>query len=294
MLDNCSISLSSYPSLEIPTMELTQLNAVSIALVAIYTPLLIVALLLAYRQGIGRNAGWLYLILFSTVRIVGAALDLATLSSTSTNPNISLRIGAATLQAIGLSPLTLTMLSLLSRVFGPEHGRIGRLRTPADLLRLVQLLVLAGLVLGIVGGVKTGTQVSNAASSGQPNAAAPAVPTETTAGTALMIAGYGLLALATIAAAVRAFGRQGADVATEERFESRRIVSGVAAALPFVLVRLVYAAVGTFSGDGNFKSFGIHGSQYIAYLVGMSVVMEIFAVIILEGVGLTLTRQVRG
>src|SRR5687768_9229174 len=79
-------------------MGLTQIDAISVAILIIYLPLLFIAILLAYRHGFGRNAGWLYLVLFSFVRILGSSLELATISSTPETPNVSLKAAAATLR----------------------------------------------------------------------------------------------------------------------------------------------------------------------------------------------------
>jgi len=265
---------------------LTILNRISIAEICVYTPFLLIALLLSSRHGFGRNAGWLYLILFSVIRILGSALALATLNDPT---NVGLATGAATLQTIGLSPLILTMLGLLGRVLeSVRHNRKTLLDPRA--LRFVQTLVLVGLVLGIVGGVRFGSDAAAAATRAARGGGyvAPAIRTESKAGLGLMVAGYAILAVATVLV--------GAQVRAAEPGE-KRLLGAVAAALPFVLVRLVYSCIGTFGGpDANFRALGAGGAGplYADYFLGMAVIMEMAAVAVIEGVGLTLRAVPKG
>jgi hypothetical protein len=268
--------------------NLTTVNKISIAELAVYTPALAIAFLLSWRHGFGRNAGWLYLIIFSVARLLGAALQLATIDQPT---NTGLLTGAATLQNVGLSPLLLTALGLLGRVIeSARHGSGSAELLPSPrILRLVQTVVLVGLILGIVGGVKLGVKVSDAAAdaarTGRPFAYPP-TPTESTAGLALLVAGFGLLAGATALCALH--------VRSAERGE-RRLLGAVAAALPFILVRVIYSCMSTFANNPDFRQFGGSGGDTAAsYLIGMAVVMEMVAVAIFEGVGLTLRRIPKG
>jgi len=60
----------------------------------------------------------------------------------------------------------------------------------------------------------------------------------------------------------------------------------IALAMPFILVRLIYSAVFTFSGNTKFSSTS--GDESI--LLGMSVIMEAIAVVIFEAIGITLNK----
>ncbi len=135
---------------EFSTMtQLNELNAIAIAQICFYTPSLAVAVFLASRHGFGRNAGWLYLVIFSVARILGASLGLA--ASHNDPTNLGLSIGAATLQSIGLAPLVLVMLALVSRVLESIRYARDTFVTPRH-LRFVQLVVIVALILGAVGG----------------------------------------------------------------------------------------------------------------------------------------------
>lgn len=171
--------------------QFTELNNISIAELCIYIPSLFVAILLSIRYGFGRNAGWLFLIIFSLVRIVGAVFNPASIKNPS---SIALIIGANTLQTISLSPLLMVMLALLNRVLESTRHARHTCITPRH-IRLVQLLVLLSLILSIIGGVKTGSLINNAISNGGPIMFTAS--TESKVGTGIMIVCYVLLAIAT-------------------------------------------------------------------------------------------------
>jgi len=255
---------------------LTELNKVSIAQIVVYTPALAVAVLLAIRHGFGRSSGWFYLILFSLVRILGAALQLATINDPS---NIGLLVGASTLQSVGLSPLILVELGLLNRVL--ESIRLTRdtLVTPR-MIRVVQIVVLVGLILGIVGGSELGDRLKEAVAQGNLDYE---IPTESVAGLGLMIAGFGLLVVASAMTATQ--------VGAAEPGE-KRLLLAIGLAAPFVLVRLIFSAIATFGNNRDFRSVGGSG-KYPDLLIGMAVVMEMCAVAIFEAIGLTLQKVSR-
>jgi hypothetical protein len=255
---------------------LTELNKVSIAQIIVYTPALAVAILLAVRHGFGRSSGWFYVILFSVVRILGGALQLATINDPT---NLGLLVGASTLQSIGLSPLILVMLGLLNRVLTSIRQTHDTVITPR-MIRLVQIVVMVGLILGIVGGSELGGIISDAIASGNLDYT---MPTESVAGMGLMIAGFGLLVVASAMTATQ--------LGTAEPGE-KRILLAIGLATPFVLVRLIFSAMATFTHNRDFRSFG-GTAKYPDLLIGMAVVMEMCAVVILEAIGLTLQKAAR-
>ncbi|KAK3380341.1 hypothetical protein B0T24DRAFT_190916 [Lasiosphaeria ovina] len=260
--------------------NLTDLDRIAIGTIVVYVPALAVAVTLALRHGFGRNAGWLFLVVFSVARILGSALQLATINDPT---NVGLIVGAATLLSIGISALVLVMLALIGRVLGGiARQGTGYAVVEPRTLRLVQLVVLVGLILGIVGGTKLGDAVSKAFDGQAQGQAPPAysIPAESKAGLGLLIAGYAILVGVTLAAAAHV-----GHVAAGER----RLLLAVGLALPFLLVRIVFSAMATFGSDPNFRSFG--GSpNYPHYLIGMAIVMEMATVAIIEAVGLTLQK----
>lgn len=255
-------------------MTLTIYNDISIIQLVFFFPSLAVAATLSYRHGFRRSSGWIYLVLLSLMRIIGASMELATISQPDSS---SLAIGAQTLQNIGLSPLILTLLGLITRTYLSIPERKRPSIPNGRILHLLQLVVVVGLILSIVGGVNTGTQVGNALENGQP--ITYSVSSESKAGIALMIVGYVLLVLSALV-----LGTCLSAIADGEK----RLLLAVFLAMPFVLVRLVYSILSAFdTSSANFRQFG--GSADAGYVVlGMCTIMEIIATIIFEAVGLTL------
>ncbi|KFY27481.1 hypothetical protein V493_03465 [Pseudogymnoascus sp. VKM F-4281 (FW-2241)] len=239
-------------------------NGISIALLLIYIPLLLVAALLSKRHGFGRSSGWIFLVLFCILRILSACLNLALINNPSST---SIHVAYSITNSIGLSPLLLASLGLLNRAIESIERRAASVTVTPRHLRLIQLLVMVGLILAIVGGVKT--------SEAKTDRSLRHARTITKAAAGLFITGFAVLALATM----RVFFAISAAEPGE-----RRLIPALAAALPFLLVRVVYAGVGAFQNDARFNT--ATGSDAI-FLV-MVVLMELVVVGIFEGVGVTL------
>ncbi|KAI0881856.1 uncharacterized protein GGS22DRAFT_170914 [Annulohypoxylon maeteangense] len=242
-------------------MALTEHNNISIAQIVIYVPALFIAVWLSFKHGFGRSAGWLYLIIFSLARIIGAAMQLATISDPN---NISLIIGAATLQNVGVSPLIMLQLGLLGRALASIRKSTTSFVT-TQRLRLVQVLALVGLILAIVGGsqsyTSTGYKVSNLSQ----------------AGTGVTIAAYVLLVIATVAVAMQlSYIEEG----------EKRLVLAVGLSLPFILVRLAYSGESVFGNNPDFSPLTANVDIYL----GMAVVMEMVVIVIVEAIGMTLHK----
>ncbi len=86
---------------------------VSVAELCIYIPLLLLSLYVCIRQGFYRSSGWVYTFILCLVRVIGPIFQIVARS----NPgNTGLIRAAVTLDAIGISPLFLATLGLLSRL----------------------------------------------------------------------------------------------------------------------------------------------------------------------------------
>jgi hypothetical protein len=77
-----------------------------------YTVALIGSIAVSWRHGFGKNSGWIYLAIFCIIKIVNGSAQLATLSTS----NSSAAVTAAVTGFLGLSPLLLATLGLLSRM----------------------------------------------------------------------------------------------------------------------------------------------------------------------------------
>lgn len=243
-------------------------DGVEIGVLVVYLPLLAIAGLLTWRHGFGRSSGWVFLIIFALIRIIGACFDLATIGDPT---NISLYIGYSILQNIGLSPLELTSLGLLSRVISSINRNTTTFIRPYH-MKFIQTIVTVGLILGIVGGIDSSNDYAKNGNQILPG-------TLSKAGLALFIASFVLIVLATIIVSV--------SISHAEPGE-KRLLLAVGLSLPFILVRLVYSAVSVFGGNRDFSS--VTGN--VTLLLCMGVAMELVAVIIYEVVGLSLQKAV--
>jgi hypothetical protein len=244
-------------------MALSEHNNISIAQIVLFSPALIIGILLCLRHGFGRASGWLLLVIFSLARLIGASLQLATIADPN---NISLYFGALTLQNIGISPLCAMLLAMINRVLSGVQQARGTIINPR-VLRLAQLVVLLGLILSAVGGSNSGTDYSNTG--------VYTVSSLTQAGLGLTIAGYALLVVTTAVVGLHA---------SEVEDGEKRLLLAVALTLPFLFVRILYSAIGIYGHNPAFSQL----SGNINILLGMAVIEEIFIVFIIEAVGITL------
>ena len=85
---------------------------VAIAEIVVYTPTLIASILVTLRHGWRRASGWTYLTILCVLRIAGAVCWMLTYHYTSSG----LLTTSLTLESVGISPLLLATLGLLSRL----------------------------------------------------------------------------------------------------------------------------------------------------------------------------------
>ncbi|QYT00176.1 hypothetical protein H0G86_007273 [Trichoderma simmonsii] len=226
--------------------------------IAIYCLYLGGAIFLCRKHGFGRSAGWRFLIMLSLARIIGDAMRLATISLPT---NQSLYIGWLILLGVGLGPLVLTLHGLLGRLID-SIGNQGPLLIKSTHRRLLELLMLAGMVLVIIGG----TQSSYTLTNGSP---VTHYVTLSYVGTGIIAAVIGLLILEILLVYKnRDYIIQG----------ERRILIAIVICIPFVLVRLAYSCSLVFGG--------VHTSPWL--LLGMSTAMEVTVTLICEILGFTI------
>jgi hypothetical protein len=246
-------------------MAIEYRGGVSIGEIIVYIPALAIAILLAVRHGFGRAGGWVFLMIFSLARILGAAFQLATISHpTSTNYTAS-----AVLTTIGFGPLELTALSLVSRLIADVHKN-SRLFITTQMVKMVELLVTVGVILGIVGGINAGDQYDKTGKF--------VLGPENQAGTALLIVAFAFTVLGTVALLF--------SISHSSKGE-RHIFWALAASLPFLFIRLIYSCLSTYSHKRKFSLLG--GSTTV--LLCVALLEELAVVIIYESVGLTLKKQ---
>ncbi|OOF98658.1 hypothetical protein ASPCADRAFT_512885 [Aspergillus carbonarius ITEM 5010] len=242
-------------------MTVVTVKHVAIAELVIYIPTALVTLLVVLRHGFHKQLGWIYLFIFSGIRIAGAVLEII---SEKHPDNASDVEWAIILQSVGLSPLLLSSLGLLKRVFdeicqhgpsspGSRHNMLlqelsavsGMARKLVEIYskkataisgrsKIVQLLhipSLIALILSIMGGTDQASSNPSDHAGGK---------TETRVGIIIFLAVYialCMLWLTTIKDLNRMVSSQ------------KRIIGVVLMALPLIACRLLYSLISGFSHD---------------------------------------------
>ncbi|OAQ68068.2 transmembrane protein [Pochonia chlamydosporia 170] len=235
-------------------------DVISVVGIPIYVVFLACAIFLSIKHGFTKSSGWRYLIVLALARIIGFSFRLAIMNDPT---NTSLWIGWMTVNSLGLGPLILVLLGLLSRVFESIKRQGHILLTPTH-QRLIQLLVVVAIIVTVVGGTQSSFHIEN-------GSVKVDYATASEVGVGLMIAVMVLLCIE----AFIAFRNQGYVAQGEHR-----ILLGVIASLPFVVVRVVYSCLSVFAG--------INSNVWL-YLC-MGVLMEMIVVFMLEVLGFTLDK----
>lgn len=93
-------------------MHLNEEGYVSVGQLAVYTPALLLSILVCIRHGFSRTSGYVYIVVLCVVRIAGAVCQILTYS----HPTSGLITAVIVLDTIGISPLLLATLGMLSRL----------------------------------------------------------------------------------------------------------------------------------------------------------------------------------
>jgi hypothetical protein len=234
-------------------MTLDFRDGVSILKLVIYTPYFFASLYVCFKMGFMKGSGWIYLSIFCLLRIVGSSAQLASISSHSTTTYTI----AAVCDAVGLTPLFLASLGLISRAYysilnSPVKGMLFSM----TVLRIPQIVTTVAGILCIVGA----TSVNNIQD----------FTKESTVhiGVILYVVSYIILFILTIIAAA---------VYVKQRSGERALILAVGAALPFLLVRILYTLIACFAH--NASSFNLVTGSVAINLV-MAVLEEIIVVAI--------------
>ena len=249
-------------------MTLSDRNIISIVEVAAYPPLLLIAIFLAFRLGYKRESGWIFLVIFSLLRIIGAGLELGTISDPT---NSHLIIGSAICSSIGLSPLFLASLGILQQVNDradmnkAEEGNKAANTPYRKLSRALIVVIIIALVLGIVGGVKAGNDFKDMGAYNPPS--------ESKAAAVVFAACFIGITIATVFTLIWS-GRTRA---------TKSLLTAVTVSLPLLLVRVAYSVASAFADSGS--PFNVLSGK-VWVLFGMSVIEEILVVVLYESGGL--------
>ncbi|KAK4032569.1 hypothetical protein C8A01DRAFT_50648 [Parachaetomium inaequale] len=213
-------------------MALNANSIVAIVELVAYVPAIIVSFMVCLRHGFHRSSGWLYTLALCLIRIIGAACQLATIPNPDDVPLIT---ASVILENIGVTPLLLATLGMLSRLVDWTNRQNPSPTITIYHFRLVQLLILLNTILSIVGGTD--------------NNATPTSPaTESQVAAVFYVVTYAALLLILLVSA-----RSRSLVPADERL----IVPAVALALvPFIAVRVLYSLLVVFVHSGAFARIG--------------------------------------
>jgi hypothetical protein len=249
-------------------MTLSNSNDLSIVELIFYTPACLFSIFLCLRHGFGMNKGWVFLLIFSLIRIAGASVQLATIGCPTSIPLLTT---AALLASIGLSPLLLTVMGLQFRVCKSINKEYRTLIQPMT-IRVAHLPIFVGLLLIIFGMDGSAAYLKKHGT----------FPTEviTKIGVLLLVAVFAFVVLTNAMFMFRSSHAEPGE---------RRLLNAIAASIPSLLVRVLYIVLITFS---HIQMFSIlHGS--IVALACMAIMQEMIVVLIYIGVGITLPRRIR-
>ena len=93
-------------------MHLDKRGYVSIVELIVYIPCLIIGFMVCHRHGFKRASGWIFILILSAIRIAGSICQLLTYSK----PTKNLIEATLIIDSIGIAPLLLTVLGILSRL----------------------------------------------------------------------------------------------------------------------------------------------------------------------------------
>ncbi|KAI0761205.1 hypothetical protein BD413DRAFT_592302 [Trametes elegans] len=259
-------------------MSLDARGIISIVVIVMYIPILIAGTLLSFRNGFARHAGWIFLVILSIIRLVGAITHIL---SEQDATNVTARTIYGIMEAAGLSPLLMATLGFMRTTI--QYG-LDEKQLVSRGLRLGGIVALVGLVLGIV----AGTQIGSASKQSDLDSA----NTLRHASSILYVAALGVAFLIT------AYCWMNRHVIYKYR---KRLLTGISLSLPFLLVRVVYGVLSSFAPspftirngqvvpltftDSGLAKFSSGSSDWGIYLA-MSVLTEYIAILIYAAVGI--------
>ena len=233
-------------------MGLSNRAILDVVEIVYYAPVLLLSLWIVKKHGMGRQAGWLYLAILAVIRIVGSATGIAA----DSDPSTGLIEASLICYGIGLSPLCLAWLGIIKRV----NESMDFHQFPPKFLAFIQIPVIVGLALGIVGGIDLYSSNANSREHGL---------TYSKAGVILFLLVVILLATVTIFTFL-----QMRRVMSGEK----RLVYACLASIPFLFVRIIYSIIVDFDRSSTVFSFTSTRNAAVVAQAMMSTLMEFIVV----------------
>lgn len=237
-------------------------DSITLVELVFYIPFGFLTAFICYRHGFNRSSGWIYTLILCIVRIVGGIMQFVSHNNQSAGILQTILI----LDSVGLSPLLLATLGLLSRFV----DFVNAASTPKFTIRhfrLIQLVLLVGMILAIAGGCNVSVDANGVYHT----------PITSKVGVIMYIVGFVALTL------VYLLSVPNTSVVPDKE---RRVPIAITLALPFLLVRLLYSVLSVFIHDHLFNI--ATGSASVR--ISMSVVEEFVVVAVYAIIGLLVDR----
>ncbi|THH27486.1 hypothetical protein EUX98_g6707 [Antrodiella citrinella] len=260
-------------------MALDVRGYISLALLVIYMPILLTSVFLVWRHGIQKQTGFIFLFVLSLVRIIGSVTHIV--AEQSSNPSTGLIECYSILENVGLSPLMMATLGFLTTVGrgvfeDPMQARAG--------MQFFTAFASTSMIITVIGGV----DLASATSQSDVNKAT----TFRHVGCTLFLALFIMIFLLHLCFWVEV---------KKVMPQRRKMLIGISAALPFLLVRVVYSMLSGYSPisipsttpvQNSLSKFSSTNGSWQWYLV-MSVAAELITVItyLILGVALPVSQE---
>ncbi|KAF3032074.1 hypothetical protein E8E12_001196 [Didymella heteroderae] len=215
-----------------------------------YSPCLLLSAFVCFRHGFSRSSGWFYTLVLSLIRIIGGICQFVS----HTDQSAGLLQTILILDSVGLAPLLLATLGLLSRFVDFVNTKSTPKFTTRH-FRLLQLPLLVATILAIAGGTNISVDSNGTYE----------IPTTSKIGVILYLVGFTGIVLMLIMSLP-----QTSVIPIKER----RVPIAIAIALPFITVRLIYSVLSVFIHDHLFSV----ATGDTAVRLGMAIVEEIAVV----------------
>lgn len=128
-------------------MVLTHRQILDIVILAYYAIAFILSLWLVVKHGFARQIGCFYLALLAILRLIGAGTGYASINHPASQELLETSVICT---SIGISPLLLALLGILSRINNGMNGY----RLSYNWSRIIHIPVIVGLILALVAGTK--------------------------------------------------------------------------------------------------------------------------------------------
>jgi hypothetical protein len=243
--------------------------SLAVAQIAFFGAAIPFALAATLRQGMSRQAGWIFLVILCILRLIGGSATVYIHTHTYP-PSTGLLELATITSSIGTAPLLMALLGLLSRIHA-GLTKATRHHIPTRTFRIIHIITIIALIIAINGGIFRSSSKASKQSTGTSLSKASSI---------IFLAVF----LVTAAITATTFTRR-----RDARVSDRRLVLACGAVLPFLLVRVVYLVIVSFTTDTSSVFYYEDVDVYITAV--MQFLMEGIIVIVLTAVGLMVVRD---